>query len=78
MEARDCCDGIDRFTLFGTFYEKDGVIGLAARKQYSNYGWDWDCRLTPFGLVGFWGKWNRSEQRMLRRGVVWLWKEEWI
>ena len=79
VQALNCTDGIDRFDLQGTLSYHNRAVRFKGRKQYRNRPthWDWDCRLTPFGLVGFWGKNHVHDDRLLRSGTVWLWKKEW-
>lgn len=82
FHAKDCVDGIDSFSLNGSMTCLDRDVMLIARKDYQNFnfGWDWDCRLTPFGIVGFWGQWNLLNQdhhSLNRHGLVWLWKKAW-
>ena len=74
--ATDCVDGIDGFNISGTVTRLDDGIKLSARKSYHRHpAWEWDCRLTPFGIVGRWGDIERPQGRF--RGIVWLWKKEW-
>ena len=77
--ARDCVDGMGAFNLTGSITSCENDIKIAAEKRYQNrpLGCDWDCRLTPFGLVGFWGSLDRERNRMQRDGILWLWKSEW-
>ena len=79
LHATNCVDGIDRFDVHGTICDRNRTIEFNARKQYRNgTGWDWDLRLSPFGLIGYWGVKNVHENRLSRYGIVWLWKNEWM
>ena len=74
--AEDCHDGIDSFTVKGSMMKIDGDMRFKGTKTYThgrNY-WDWNLRMTPFGLVGFWGR--ASSQGFRRNGSMWLWKVE--
>ena len=66
-------DGIGSFDLYGEIIPQTGQICL--RKEYSGGSpvWDWVCMITPFGIVGCWGR------RIHRHygGWVWLWKVSW-
>jgi hypothetical protein len=79
IEALDCVDGIDKFDISGTLSFRDREISFFGRKAYQNNltRWDWDCRLTPFGIVGYWGHTRPEDGRISRYGIVWLWKKEW-
>ena len=79
IEALNCIDGIDKFDLSGTLSFRGREIGFVAQKEYQNSStrWDWDCRLTPFGIVGYWGHRRSEDARLSRYGIVWLWKKEW-
>ncbi|KAI5369340.1 hypothetical protein Slin15195_G002160 [Septoria linicola] len=71
--ASNCHDGIDTFTIRGTFSKQDDGVVFDGKKRYTHGTvWDWKLRLTPFGLVGYWG--TIREQRLHRSGAVWLWK----
>ena len=76
LVAEDCHDGIDSFTVKGSMMKIDGDMRFRGTKTYThgrNY-WDWDLRMTPFGLVGFWGR--ARAQGFRRNGSMWLWKVE--
>ena len=91
IAAQNCLDGVGPFVLMGGFTHAEmdendqtsGDVELTMLKQYTNgpTSWMWDLRVTPFGLVGFWGAepWDgRHVQTGIERlGTVWLWKEEW-
>ncbi len=79
LRAKDCLDGLDSFEITGTVSWDVYGVTLRARKEYQNrgHGWDWDCQLTPFGLVGYWGLRNHQMPALRREGIVWLWREEW-
>lgn len=79
LEALDCVDGIDTFNINGTLEVRDREVVFTGSKEYqsSPTHWDWDCRLTPFGLVGYWGHIQSEDGRISRYGIVWLWKKEW-
>ena len=78
LRAEDCTDGIGSFDLHGQAHAGEGIVKLYLQKDYQdrNISWDWDCRLTPFGIVGYWGSWSSNDE-MRRNGLVWLWKKEW-
>ncbi|TKA28587.1 hypothetical protein B0A50_02914 [Salinomyces thailandicus] len=91
IEAEGCQDGIGPFDIRGRLGRRQinehgdtsGEVQMMCRKVYSNIrtSWYWDLRVTPFGLVGFWGGpafgAGSDETGMRRLGLVWLWKEEW-
>lgn len=79
IEALNCRDGIDTFVINGTLSRREREIVFLGEKRYYNgqARWDWDLRLTPFGLVGYWGATPAENTRMQRYGIVWLWKKEW-
>ncbi|KAK4917897.1 hypothetical protein LTR49_014301 [Elasticomyces elasticus] len=88
LRATDCRDGLGLFDVTGGFThsgdDETGDIEFTALKQYHNNGqaWLWDLKLTPFGLVGYWGSdeqqyGGHGEFGMARLGLVWLWKESW-
>jgi hypothetical protein len=61
-------DSVATFTLTGSV-EPDGNVVM--KKDYPTYYWDWNASMTPFGIVGTWGRGNTPH------GQVWLWKKEW-
>jgi hypothetical protein len=63
-------DNVGGFTLEGTVNES-GKVKL--RKTYigQDIYWVWDASMTPFGIVGTWGR------ETLPYGDFWLWKREW-
>lgn len=74
--ADDCIDGVGPFILRGSISFDGNVVSVSAFKNYVGGPiWEWDCRLTPFGIVGHWGK--NIEEEFRTYGYVWLWKEEW-
>ncbi|KAK3700959.1 hypothetical protein LTR37_015665 [Vermiconidia calcicola] len=79
--ALDCVDGLGHFDIHGVMSYRNRALEFQGRKQYTAGGqvggWDWDCRLTPFGLVGYWGSVLSTNGQLSRRGIVWLWKKEW-
>ena len=79
LEALDCVDGIAKFNINGTLVVNNREVLFIGSKEYKNSQtrWDWDCRLTPFGLVGYWGDMQSEDGRLSRHGIVWLWKKEW-
>ncbi|KAF2717587.1 hypothetical protein K431DRAFT_288462 [Polychaeton citri CBS 116435] len=81
LRAEGGVDGVETFDLTAEVHrdEAEGEMRFYARKQYrnTNLGWDWDCRLTPFGIHGFWGEWNPSSGGLHRKGMIWLWKTQW-
>ncbi|KAK3053367.1 hypothetical protein LTR09_005536 [Extremus antarcticus] len=79
LRAADAHDGHGKFELSGTMSYTNRSVRLKARKRYVDSGtsWDWDCQLTPFGIVGFWGTGELRRNGPSRQGIVWLWKQEW-
>lgn len=76
ISADDCVDGVGRFKLRGAIKWDGNVVTISAHKMYDNGPhWDWDCRLTPFGIVGHWGV--IADGQFETYGYVWLWKEAW-
>lgn len=60
-------DHVGSFDLDGTLLQGDGSLQIT--KQVANQQqWYWRAYMTPFGIVGTWGKiaWG---------GWVWLWKD---
>jgi hypothetical protein len=78
LRAEDAYDGLDRFDVTVTVSCVDREVRFLGHKKYRNRpeAWRWDCRLTPFGIVGVWGR-NDSEGRFHAYGPVWLWKSDW-
>jgi len=66
IEAHLTCDDAD-IKIAATLAINSG--------QGGTWSLDWDCRLTPFGIVGFWGQ--ERQGSLQRYGLVWLWKSEW-
>lgn len=79
LQANNCVDGVDGFELSATVLCSNYGVNITARKRYvhQGHGWDWDCRLTPFGIVGYWGLRNPNLSTLRREGIVWLWKTSW-
>lgn len=63
-------DNVGAFTLEGTV-DDHGEVEM--RKSYNSQGffWDWNASMTPFGIVGTWGRGRNPH------GHFWLWKREW-
>ena len=62
-------DSVGNFTLSGNFHA-NGVVQMT--KTYDPmFFWDWSASMTPFGIVGYWGRSGRYQ------GLFWLWKKEW-
>jgi len=61
-------DNIAAFTLTGSIAPNGNVV---MRKDYPGFHWDWNASMTPFGIVGTWGRGNIPD------GQVWLWKRDW-
>ncbi|MCJ1456474.1 hypothetical protein MMC28_006835 [Mycoblastus sanguinarius] len=62
-------DSVAPFDLEGLIVQETGKIMIT--KTYSeNFYWHWSCVMTPYGIVGSWGR-NSSG------GSVWLWKARW-
>ncbi|GIZ40655.1 hypothetical protein CKM354_000398400 [Cercospora kikuchii] len=77
LKAENCVDGVDTFVIQGSIQAgySDNTPLFRAKKRYSHGTmWDWQLRLTPFGLVGYWG--TLSDEGLQRNGSVWLWKSE--
>lgn len=65
-------DGVDSIGLFSLsgFVQDDGTIRFT--KTYAaGFSWEWDAQMTPFGIIGEWGRNAR------KFGHIWLWKREW-
>lgn len=74
VHAEDCLDGVDRFNVTGRFSFCDDSYTFRGLKVYRHgTRWEWRLKMTPLGLVGFWGG---SGRPMRRHGMVWLWKCE--
>jgi len=64
-------DNVGKFRILGDIHP-DGRAPLV--KTYEQgFGWNWETKMTPWGLMGFWG----AEEDGSRHGWVWLWKKEW-
>jgi hypothetical protein len=67
-------DGAGRFTLEGWVETLVGRLNL--RPTYVGaHSFDWECFMTPFGIVGSWG--TRHRDRFHQTGRLWRWKREW-
>lgn len=77
LQAVDAYEGSGRFKVSGTMSLVDRAVRFRARKVRAEQTWYWDCQLTPFGIVGFWGREGMYSDSDDRQGTVWLWKEEW-
>lgn len=65
--------GVDvhgHFSLQGQVL-KDGSVCMVKSYLANGSMWRWDGHVTPFGIFGSWGRGS------MRRGYLWLWKEEW-
>jgi hypothetical protein len=65
--------GVDEhgeFTLQG-YISGQGVVKLEKRYIAADWTWTWAARVTPFGIVGFWG----GDAHF--GGFLWIYKEEW-
>jgi hypothetical protein len=60
----------EKFLLDGQVRE-DGSMRITKRYVVNNFLWQWLAQVTPFGIVGVWGGYDRFE------GNFWMWKEEW-
>lgn len=63
-------DNVGDFHLEGQIHA-DGRVMLSKRYD-QGFGWGWEAKMTPFGIMGFWGP-----EEGARYGYVWLWKKEW-
>lgn len=94
LKAESCHDGIGPFNITGRLARsrmnvtenghRDVVFTAAKHYTHNNLTWNWDLRVTPFGMLGFWGRIQNDGRAhtddgsaMHRLGTVWLWKEEW-
>jgi hypothetical protein len=65
----DGLDNVGRFSLSG-FVQEDGTASFI--KTYAaGFSWEWDAQMTPFGIIGAWGRNSREF------GNFWIWKKEW-
>jgi len=65
-------EGHDRagtFTIDGACDTRAGTV--SAIKDYEAHGWEWRGVITPFGMVGTWGRSGWSG------GWWWIWPREW-
>lgn len=68
LEA-DGFDNVGTFSLSG-FVHENGTASFV--KTYSaGHSWEWDAWMTPFGIIGAWGRNSRSF------GNFWIWKKDW-
>ena len=74
-------DSVGEFELDGSMNPDTGLIQM--QKGYTQrLQWQWDCLMTPFGIVGWWGRPDRPYRRDCWAGQanpdvggwVWLWK----
>lgn len=63
-------DGISTFDLDGKISPTTGQIILKKVYFGGAPAWDWNCIMTPMGIVGVWGKRENH-------GWIWLWKVGW-
>jgi len=70
LSAQGAADGIGNFDLTGEINQQSGMITM--EKRYNdNTSWRWTAVMTPFGIVGHWGRAGRVG------GWLWLWKASW-
>ncbi|KAI9452520.1 hypothetical protein F5148DRAFT_1289564 [Russula earlei] len=62
-------DGVGSFTVQGACNTRTGTVD--AIKAYTTHEWVWRGVITPFGLVGVWGRSGWSG------GWWWIWPREW-
>jgi hypothetical protein len=58
------------FLLSGRVRE-DGLVSIAKQYLGSGISWTWTGRITPFGIVGVWGRHSFG-------GYFWIFKEDWV
>ena len=63
-------DAIGRFRVRGEIWNESGRILACKTYVGSLIYWKWDACMTPFGIVGTWG-------RIEWGGWFWLWKTDW-
>ncbi|KAF1814819.1 hypothetical protein P152DRAFT_233777 [Eremomyces bilateralis CBS 781.70] len=66
-------DVVGAFQLFGSLNTNTGYFHLIKRYEAQPVVWNWEGRLTPWGLVGVWGRHAPSQWG----GLFWLWKSSW-
>jgi hypothetical protein len=67
--------GVDlhgHFTLEGQVLE-NGTVNMKKTYVAAGWSWMWTGCVTPFGLVGFWGRTRGNSTG----GYFWIWKQEW-
>ncbi|KAF2870016.1 hypothetical protein BDV95DRAFT_574896 [Massariosphaeria phaeospora] len=68
--------------LHGFFDILSGKVSTSGQvqfvKRYAASGWEWYYKgwVTPFGMVGYWGR-NRGYETWELGGYWWIWKVEW-
>jgi hypothetical protein len=62
-------DSVENFTLSGQI-RSNGRIDIK-KTDATGLSWDWNAWMTPFGMVGFWGRGQADY------GYIWLWKKSW-
>jgi hypothetical protein len=69
--SADGIDSVGSFHLQGEINSETGRVII--RKEYNHgvpWAWDWFSIMTPFGIVGSWGRQDWG-------GWFWLWKTSW-
>jgi hypothetical protein len=63
-------DSVGGFTLVGSIGRR-GEISMRKHYNVQGFFWDWNASMTPFGIVGRWGR------DIAPHGYFWLWKRDW-
>lgn len=67
-------DKVGTFRLEGKI-SSTGEVKCKKIYDLGSWWWDWNATMTPFGIVGNWGRneaWDQDGQ-----GCLWLWKMKW-
>ncbi|KAF2172989.1 hypothetical protein M409DRAFT_16939 [Zasmidium cellare ATCC 36951] len=76
VAADDGVDGIGSFVVRGSVSQVDDVFTFRGHKAYGDGAgimWNWKLKLTPLGMIGYWGRVQDNDE-LYRNGSVWLWK----
>jgi hypothetical protein len=72
VTSRTGKDAVGPFTLSGEV-SQSGAVRMYKSYTNSGFGWSWVARMTPYGIVGFWG----SDISHQIGGCIWIWKKVW-
>lgn len=68
-------DSVGPFTLQGHIELASRLLGAEKRYVTRGFGWEWSGSVTPFGLVGRWGR--NVQGHSWSGGWWWIWPTQW-